>query len=1070
MRKIAPEKMDQKSVVSRLIGECSAAFRTRVTDDSGWDSLLCALDEEHKKLIHRFNRQSPNWNSPDCCDSLKQAAARMIRVCVVAVRTRISVLRASGPNRRQSSTPLLNGLCELCGNGGYSLLKTESLQNDPVDSTERDAKILSFERATHQIQVEACCCFLLDLKDQSPITAECLQDWAAEILLTRHIGDSFRKEREHAAHMLAQLSNLTDNQFCDNYPTSDRALVSAILVGGAEVKAKCGDWNWFTPEAGRFGRELLREAGYEVVSKIATFAMQESSDTPSVGHEVWDLQNLRGLHNLLRRKIAECADAVVRRPLTFASNANLAKLRSDLQRMTPRDVAFSSFDQLRSRCNDSVESLRLVLNAAGSLKTNAPGDNVECPRTEAHSMVRNVEGLDLIEESRQARELSAPIARRSQRFAELSDSPLPNERIRAAWGKRFDALSDNVDVVFALSLAVHPWPDMELPNDLLGEIAAELLPATNLTNHDLFQVCADRLWRIAEIFDAQHCVELEQKYSAAARHLADVANLSPMPLSARVWSQPSGIFLASPTGLGGFLDDTFATDKNFCSETPPTERLSETLTHIAGVAATNRSSDLGMIGGGEPTNVTVDQLADRLGVTLPIKAFDTYLSSLESRQRGVLIRRKLTMQTRRTLDEVGEEWGITRERIRQIEYRAFEAVDRLFKTRFMTLGKPVFRQAMKCVLPTDELHEMADSVCRSSRWADSAAAFMLHSLGPWTGQSGWSIHHSLENRLASLPSRLAEAADAFGVICDSAITEVCGGLFRNDTERDTYLKACVGLGCVCGRWTIKNTNRCRIVAALVHLGQPATKEEVAALANVTPDQAGSSLTAIEGIVRADRYRWGFSDWIDDEYDGIAGEIIQRIDAYGGVVRAELLLTEIPELFNVSEGSVRAYLASDAFVVHDGLVRRADADEFSPTDVRTVKDAILIDGNWGHKLRLYQRHFDGYSLGISFDIAYANGVRPDDALKVPIVKSPYEASVIWRLQTLNKTVDVGRVAEFLRSSDFQPDDEVVVIATPQFVDIRPASDLSVHVNRKDLTNEASSSPINDPLLDMLGGDS
>jgi hypothetical protein len=99
---------------------------------------------------------------------------------------------------------------------------------------------------------------------------------------------------------------------------------------------------------------------------------------------------------------------------------------------------------------------------------------------------------------------------------------------------------------------------------------------------------------------------------------------------------------------------------------------------------------------------------------------------------------------------------------------------------------------------------------------------------------------------------------------------------------------------------------------------PATKEEVADLAHITPDQAGGTLQALEGVVRADRYRWGFSEWIDDEYDGIAGEIIQRIDAYGGMVRANLLLSEIPELFGVSEGSVRAYLASDAFVVEDGL--------------------------------------------------------------------------------------------------------------------------------------------------------
>ena len=106
------------------------------------------------------------------------------------------------------------------------------------------------------------------------------------------------------------------------------------------------------------------------------------------------------------------------------------------------------------------------------------------------------------------------------------------------------------------------------------------------------------------------------------------------------------------------------------------------------------------------------------------------------------------------------------------------------------------------------------------------------------------------------------------------------------------------------------------------------------------------------------------------------------------------------------------------------------------------------------------------MGVAFDIAHANGIRPDDALRVPIAGSQFEASVIWRLHTLTKTIDVGRIADHLRSTDFKPDEEVIVIPTRDRVEF----------HRVDETEDNKSGPaqieatpltVNDPLLQMLG---
>ena len=80
-----------------------------------------------------------------------------------------------------------------------------------------------------------------------------------------------------------------------------------------------------------------------------------------------------------------------------------------------------------------------------------------------------------------------------------------------------------------------------------------------------------------------------------------------------------------------------------------------------------------------------------------------------------------------------------------------------------------------------------------------------------------------------------------------------------------------------------------------------------------------------------------------------------------------------------------------------------------------------------------RHFAGYSLKVSFDLVFHNGVRPDDSLVVPVVGStPAEASVIWRTHDPTRAADVGRVSEILTKLGFKAGDEIVVVASKDYV--------------------------------------
>ena len=82
------------------------------------------------------------------------------------------------------------------------------------------------------------------------------------------------------------------------------------------------------------------------------------------------------------------------------------------------------------------------------------------------------------------------------------------------------------------------------------------------------------------------------------------------------------------------------------------------------------------------------------------------------------------------------------------------------------------------------------------------------------------------------------------------------------------------------------------------------------------NKAGSHLSVIPSVVKADKDRWGLKDWVDDEYDGIVGEIIQRIEEDGGATTTERLLTELPGKFSVNSDE-RARLHADTEVRDPG---------------------------------------------------------------------------------------------------------------------------------------------------------
>lgn len=303
--------------------------------------------------------------------------------------------------------------------------------------------------------------------------------------------------------------------------------------------------------------------------------------------------------------------------------------------------------------------------------------------------------------------------------------------------------------------------------------------------------------------------------------------------------------------------------------------------------------------------------------------------------------------------------------------------------------------------------------------------------------------------LRSFFRRLAQkAADDAGLLDEDSLRELLLELLANEIQRlDSHellaflesIYIWCGFCRVSGQLAIRNTAKARTKAALVEIGRVATKAEIAHRAGLDPARIGSTLSNLPSVARADKRRWGLAEWIDDVYEGIPAEIIQRINEEGGSVHLSRLLEELPQKFGVTPASVRAYAYSQAFRIEHGWVRLADQLDFDPLPLEDVVDGYTSSGEPYWTFEMHHRYREGYSLvGVPPELVVAMGGDFGCNIRVPVLAPPgaRDVSVIWRKTTLTGA-EIGRIAEPLRILDPRPGDLIrLVIHTSSGVSFTP----------------------------------
>ena len=378
--------------------------------------------------------------------------------------------------------------------------------------------------------------------------------------------------------------------------------------------------------------------------------------------------------------------------------------------------------------------------------------------------------------------------------------------------------------------------------------------------------------------------------------------------------------------------------------------------------------------GGTPGLVSVT--LSRVALTIDA-ASDTERTIIEHR----LVRTPAT-----TLEEVGKQVGVTRERIRQVQIkierrlqatlgRGMRIVASALKERLGHLAEESWvERRFEELLPADQ--GLATRLLRKA---------LLDEMG-FTLDSGVYLDKRAMEELRDIRDSTRRLADDVGLVDEPQLV----ASLPNEEWRQfwPWVREHCGLCDLFGSVGIRDSGKARVKAALISIGRPATREEVAQLCGFNENKTGSHLSAIPSVVKADKDRSGLKEWVDDEYDGIVGEIIQRIEEDDGATTIERLLMELPSKFGVNPMSVRAYLQTAKFVIKDGWVSLASKSSIQLRDLDDVIDGRDDTGAPYWTFPVEGRYFDGYSVqSVPPEFAKALGCAPDARERVQIENLP-----------------------------------------------------------------------------------
>lgn len=406
-----------------------------------------------------------------------------------------------------------------------------------------------------------------------------------------------------------------------------------------------------------------------------------------------------------------------------------------------------------------------------------------------------------------------------------------------------------------------------------------------------------------------------------------------------------------------------------------------------------------------------------------VTTLENIWNSLTPREQFIA-QRRFVDTSKGTLQELGDQLDLTRERIRQLEVKIVERYERATGDQIETLSKDL-KGKYGAMIPkasfTRAINKELTGV--SSRNKALFTKIFLRYL-KYHFKNGFYLSPAgdvvISNYLHYINTNNLLLVDEMTL---ARINLEFWYKYREET------KQCLGLVRLpYGSFARKDSVSTLVLDTLKHLGIPATKEQIAEHSGIPEEKLTNRLRLIRGVVKVSNNMWGLGSSKSSQYVGVVDEMLRVIEQHGGRVSVPRLKSEIKRRCNVKDSTITAYLYTAQFVVENQMIRLC-----TENDVRLRPLAQTIDGRTGNGapywiIKVKARHLKGHSVvGLPPELANYLKCEPNTRSRIPI-HYPLECrdmSVTWRLASTTG-LQIGYLADVMKQLRVQEGDHVRLI--------------------------------------------
>ncbi len=461
---------------------------------------------------------------------------------------------------------------------------------------------------------------------------------------------------------------------------------------------------------------------------------------------------------------------------------------------------------------------------------------------------------------------------------------------------------------------------------------------------------------------------------------------------------------------------------------------------------------------------------------------DDALASLDQRAVRILELR-LFADRRLSLDEVGREFGVTRERVRQVEGRARTAMLDAISAGQLDLVASAARSLIGTVRPLSDLLQLMPALGREVALVAQPVWRVLDRLDDaYEIEDGWCVVPTLSAAQDWTSTQLRERANQYGVVLldeldliETSAPDDLGALTTQWLERCGYV--------IHGGHVLTRTQSVGDYAAAILsiCGEPVGVQEIINRFRFerTTGSLRNAMSVDDRFERVDRDRWALREWGMDAYASIRSVIRMELAKAGGTIPIDTLVERIAGTYSVTSSSVIAYASTPPFELRGGVVRPAGTSRAARKPPERTARLYRRGQSWIYRVCVSHDHLRGSGFVAPVAVTTILGMEFGD--KIQLSSELGDQLIRW-----NGTQPAfGTIRRYLLEYDVAAETEVFLVMSDDRrfdVDVvedltgDPLSDALALVGaRRDLSCEAARQaleaavglPEDSPVVSMIG---